>query len=509
MAVPLDINVSAHTGAAQRALGGVGQSLAGLARRAAAVGAAYLSINQAMRFVREGFSGVIADEGMQRSLQRVGISAAEAKKRFDEIDSMRMDWPFETEELVKADATLLRMTRGAFAGMDALRAVGDAASAAGVSVQSMAEMLGRAYAEIQSGAGNSRSLMQLSQTGIISPQARKQMEELMKSPKDSAKTWDVLMASVKNFEGAMKVAADSTTQGMRNLGTAYGDVQKAFASPLMGSLNDGITQTKGLMTSLEVTAAKAGNSIGGALDAIFAAFEQGRIAEAIMVSIGAGLLSTVGVFAAKMIETIAYLQKAVYFALTSAIKAAWETSKGYISDALDWVGDKFQRGAAAVGIGSGPTSDTDRETTRRRGFSEAFNDYLSTSGFGDLQHGPNRDISTWVGNQAKDMMQGLRKSLGLAETFTPKEKIAPDMPGKLNVQPEAPIEEKSKQAVLPERARDTDQLARVGLFAGGAAGFGNSMQQLTKRSVGIQEKQVAILLKISNRLSAPGGAAWA
>lgn len=131
-------------------------------------------------------------------------SAEDAKKRMEEIRQVDLSVPFDISDIADSSRILTVFTNNAFASTDALKMMADAASVTPNEMKEVAFWYGRAYSMIQSGRPFGEAAMRLQEMGLISGEARNQMERLQKTrgPDKVAKIMEVLNGEFRKFEGA-------------------------------------------------------------------------------------------------------------------------------------------------------------------------------------------------------------------------------------------------------------------------------------------------------------------
>ena len=100
----------------------------------------------------------------------------QAKLHMQDLESFAAGTPFQMEGIAKASRSLHVFTDGVLGGVASLKKVGDAAGATGNKIEELSFWVGRAYSAISSGRAFGESAMRLQEMGILSGEARAEME---------------------------------------------------------------------------------------------------------------------------------------------------------------------------------------------------------------------------------------------------------------------------------------------------------------------------------------------
>ena len=114
-------------------------------------------------------------EGKFETLLRSSVAAKERIKELYEFTSRS---PFRFESVAEANLQLLRLTKGAFAGKEAMKLIGDASAATGTDISSMAHIVGRLYNALAQGKSIDRLLFQFQGTGIVTDDLAEKLTHL-------------------------------------------------------------------------------------------------------------------------------------------------------------------------------------------------------------------------------------------------------------------------------------------------------------------------------------------
>ncbi|MBN8505933.1 MAG: hypothetical protein J0L58_15810 [Burkholderiales bacterium] len=138
-----------------------------------------------------------------------------AQRRMDDLSDFAATTPFELPQVVRASVLLQTLTDGAMAAGDQLRIVGDAAAASGRSFEETAMWIGRLYAGLQSGTPVGEATMRLLEMGLISGDAKRELDGLAESGGAVGKGMEIVEGIFRKTTGAMAEQA-KTAAGLRS-----------------------------------------------------------------------------------------------------------------------------------------------------------------------------------------------------------------------------------------------------------------------------------------------------
>lgn len=154
-------------------------------------------------------------------------STGEAKQRMQELAQFAAKTPFELPEVAQASKTLQTLTKGALSTGEGLTLVGDAAAGAGVPFSDMSVTIGRLYSGLQSGRPVGEAASRLQELGVLSSEARTQLELMQKEGKKGPEVWGVAAKELQNFSGMMDKQSN-TFEGLAS--TLSDSVNMSFAT---------------------------------------------------------------------------------------------------------------------------------------------------------------------------------------------------------------------------------------------------------------------------------------
>ena len=155
-----------------------------------------------------------------------------AKERIKDLQDFSASTPFQFGEIAQASRSLEVFTGGVMGATDSLKLVGDAAAGTGQNIKDVSFWVGRAYGAIRSGRPFGEAAMRLQEMGILSGEARGQIEDLTKAGASNAEIWEVLQDQMTKFEGGMQemsTTGDGLTSTLKdNWSLALADFGKTF-----------------------------------------------------------------------------------------------------------------------------------------------------------------------------------------------------------------------------------------------------------------------------------------
>lgn len=248
----------------------------------AAVGALALGLGALwMAFKAAGSSIDVAAsfEDMENQLAVLIGSFDGAKQRIMELRRLAIETPFELAGLIEANRLLQTFSEGAYASMDAMRVVGDAASAAGQPIKDVAFWVGRLYAGLKGGTAVGEATMRLSEMAIITPKLKNQIEELTKTNEGGrrfAEIWNLAEASMKRFDGAMKLQSRSYNGLKSSLADVRTEIEATFGAPIKDALKPLIASVTVGLQQMVPLAQAAGNAVAGRITGLLAMINSGE-----------------------------------------------------------------------------------------------------------------------------------------------------------------------------------------------------------------------------------------
>ena len=127
-------------------------------------------------------------------------SADEASKHVEMLFKVAASTPFEANQIIGASKSLLTFGGAALDTEKNILMVGDAAAATGADIGEVSNWVGRAYSAIQAGRPFGEAAQRLQEMGILSADARNELERLQKSGASSATVWAYLTKTFGKFD---------------------------------------------------------------------------------------------------------------------------------------------------------------------------------------------------------------------------------------------------------------------------------------------------------------------
>lgn len=227
------------TGAAQQ-VGRVARAVFNLRNLIAATSVGY--------GLKQIFDPAIELQTMETQLAVLLGSVAKAKERLADLEQFAASTPFELPGIVQASRTLEVFTKGALSQGDALRMVGDAASASNQPIEELAVWFGRLYDGLQSGRPVGEALMRLQELAVISGEARGKIEDLQKAGAAGDAVWGVVTSALEKYAGMTERVSQTTAGRLSTLRDNWRMVRKEVGEGALPALNDAVED---LLTTLQ------------------------------------------------------------------------------------------------------------------------------------------------------------------------------------------------------------------------------------------------------------------
>lgn len=180
--------------------------------------------------------------------------AQKAKDHVAFLFEFAKETPFETEPIIAASRNLQTFGGEALNSTRMLRLVGDASAAVSQPLDDLAFWVGRAYSAIQGGQPFGEAAMRLQEMAILTPQARREMEELQKAGADASEVWGVFEGELGNFTGAMGLQAATWSGLMATIEDAVNITLSTALKPFFDLAKRGLEQVAAIVDSEELEA---------------------------------------------------------------------------------------------------------------------------------------------------------------------------------------------------------------------------------------------------------------
>jgi mevalonate kinase len=164
-------------------------------------------------FVSEGIKMNAFAESAALQLTTLTGSAGTAAEKLDELFQVAARTPFTFESVVTANRQLQVFGGAALATRDNLTLLGDSAAATGARIEEVTFWTGRLYSQLEAGRPIGEASRWLQRMGVLSGEARLQLDALAESGAAGPEVWAAYTASLQRFSGAM-AAQEKTWLGL-------------------------------------------------------------------------------------------------------------------------------------------------------------------------------------------------------------------------------------------------------------------------------------------------------
>jgi hypothetical protein len=225
---------------------GIGSGMGAVFRR---MRSAALPLGAAVGFLGASIKKAFDFEKVTTEFKVLFGSLALAKKHVTDLQKLSAKTPFQFEDLADASKKLEILTAGMLNTEEHLIKFGDAAAATGQDIGDVSFWIGRAYSAIQSGEKFGEASMRLLEMGILTGEAKKEMEELSDVVGSSDAVWAVLEKRLAEFTGGMdelsktghgvfSTLKDNITLAMVDIGGAFLETSKGGMQALIDKIQD-------------------------------------------------------------------------------------------------------------------------------------------------------------------------------------------------------------------------------------------------------------------------------
>lgn len=226
--------------------------------------------------------------------------------------------PFETGPIITASKHLQVFGGDALNTQDNLTLVGDAAAAMGVGMDEVAFWTGRAYNAIQAGKPFGESAMRLQEMGILTAEARAEMEEMQAAGASTSEVWAVMNDDLGRNAGAMELQAGTWTGLMATfvdgaqmaLADAFQPLfqgAKGALEGLIGIMDSGVVQNA--MSGMVSGVADGASLLIGGISTAIETFRRDGIGGPVtmVMTAGSGIATAIAGWAAQIVPQLATL----------------------------------------------------------------------------------------------------------------------------------------------------------------------------------------------------------
>lgn len=167
-------------------------------------------------------------------------SAERARQRIEDLNKFAASTPFELPGILQASKMLELARVPAEKHQEVLRMTGDMAAAAGIDIGEMGTWVQRAYAAIQAGQPWGEAAMRLGELGVLSIDARKNLEAMQASGASGAEVWAEFTQSMGTFDGMMKKQSASFLGLASTLSDNITQIMRVIGAPLFEASKEGL-----------------------------------------------------------------------------------------------------------------------------------------------------------------------------------------------------------------------------------------------------------------------------
>lgn len=304
----IDYTIDAKTAGFHSAIGGALGKLKGLAGSVASIAAPVAAIG--------GIAGLTAGLGkaigkaaemetLETAFQPLLGSAAAAEERIAALAQFAADTPFELPQIAAASKTLETLTKGALSTGEGLTLVGDVAAATGKPFDEIATTVGRLYDGLDSGRPVGEALARLQELGVISGDARGQLEALQDEGVKGADAWAVAEAAMGKFSGGMKLQSGTWNGLLSTVKDNIGNAFAAFGTPIIDTLKPYLASAADTAGTMAKKAAEFGQKVGETIRFVAAAFSTGNVTTILAEGLKLGFMNAVNFLWKSLRATIA------------------------------------------------------------------------------------------------------------------------------------------------------------------------------------------------------------
>lgn len=162
--------------------------------------------------------------------------------------------PFETGPIIEASKHLQIFGGDALNTMDNLTLVGDAAAAVGQPIDEVGFWIGRLYSNLQGGQPFGEAAMRLQELGIMTPQARAELEAMQETGASGSELWATYTGELGAFTGAMELQSQSWVGLTSTIKDQLGMLMAEALAPFFELAKTGLESLAAWLASPEVQA---------------------------------------------------------------------------------------------------------------------------------------------------------------------------------------------------------------------------------------------------------------
>ena len=183
--------------------------------------------------LERGIRRIASMQQIQGKFETLLKSAEAATARMKELYRFDASSHIALSDIAEVNRILQALTRGAMAGAEGMKMVGDAAAATGQSFSETATQFGKLNAALRSGRSLDRVLFQLQMSGAVTDRLARQLETAEQAGADFGAMWSIVTKEMAMNEGGMKNEMKTLGGLTKQLATASAMMETAFAEPFV------------------------------------------------------------------------------------------------------------------------------------------------------------------------------------------------------------------------------------------------------------------------------------
>lgn len=256
-------------------------------------------------FITSGvrFNATLEQQGV--AFQTLLGSAGAAEQRMRDLVKFAAETPFELPQVVQASKLLQAFTGNALASGEGLRLVGDAAAAVGAPFEAVAMWLGRLYAALRQGATIGEPIQNLTQLGLISNEARKQLFALQGRALSAGDALAVMSKNFGQYSGAMAAQSKTFNGQLSTLTDNISVMAGELSRPIFDKLLSGMASANAEMETTKETVIRTTEAFKDMAKWVSIALAAVGVGVAGTVAVQGGGLLLGGIIAAKFTAAVA------------------------------------------------------------------------------------------------------------------------------------------------------------------------------------------------------------
>lgn len=275
-----------------------------------------------------------------------------ARAKFKELKQFADETPFTDTEVFEAGTALEAMTKGVLTTPAALKAIGGAASQAGVGFKEMAENVGTVYNGLMNGGDVLEYLKTMMSKGVIDgatlQAVRRLGEEAEKSGNkggNAAKQWALVYADLEKKSVALILQSRTWNGLVSTMEGNWESVKAAFGEPIMDALKPVLVDIIKLLPQIRQVAAEAGAALGTGIRVLYQSLQQGTMGDLFVTTFMAGIETVAAAFTGRIAAEITYLGTALGNAFGQAASDLHALLSATFTVAGEWLGNSLGEAA--------------------------------------------------------------------------------------------------------------------------------------------------------------------